>query len=148
MTLDGRDLKARMMAEAEDAIDELLAGRGEKEELKLRDIERLVRAVGQRVMERFTSDLVEVEAQRKESRICPECEGKMRYKGQKARDLVTETGEVRLERGYYYCPTCRKGFFPPGPTMGLEYDSLQSGTRAADGMGERPAAVRASKAGL
>ena len=120
MTSDDKALKGQMMVEAEEAINQLLAGVGEKEEVKLSDIERLVRVAGEQVMERFTARLVEVGAQEVEGRICPACGGEARYKGQKARDLITETGEVRLERAYYYCPNCRKGFFPPGPAVGSE----------------------------
>lgn len=120
MPVDNKDLKARMMAEAEKAIERLLADRNEKEELTLSDIERLVRTAGQGVMKGFTGELVDEEAQKPQNRICPECGGKMRYKGEKGRDLVTETGDIRLERSYYYCPICREGFFPPGPTVGTE----------------------------
>jgi uncharacterized protein with PIN domain len=120
MALDDKYLKARLMAEAEEAIDRLLGGKREQEELQLSDIERLVRTAGEQVMERFTNEIVAEEAQSVESRICPECGQKMRYKGRKARDLVTETGEVRLERAYYYCPRCQKGFFPPRPSMESE----------------------------
>lgn len=120
MTPDKQALKARLMTEAEAAIDNLLAGASEKEELQLSDIERLARTAGQRMMERFTMSLVEGEARGEVSSTCPECGQKMRYKGCKERTLVTETGEVRIERAYYYCPSCRKGFFPPRPTMGTE----------------------------
>ena len=120
MALDDRDLKARMMAEAEEAIDRLLAERGEKGQLHLSDIERLVRTAGQQVMERFTKEMVVEEASGAESRICPECGRKMRYKGRKKRDLVTETGDVELERAYYYCPECEKGVFPPRSAMESE----------------------------
>jgi len=92
---------------------------GEKEELKLSDIERLVRVAGEQVMKRLTARLVGAGAQEAESHICAECGGEARYKGQKARDLITETGEVRLERAYYYCPNCRKGFFPLDRRWGL-----------------------------
>lgn len=120
MTADTEGLKARMMAEAEEAIDKLLAGRREKQELQLRDIERLVREAGQSVMEGFTAELVKGEEQAEEEGVCPECGGKARYKGRKVRDVVMETGEIRLERAYYYCPTCRKGFFPPRPPLAPE----------------------------
>lgn len=120
MPPNSQDLKARMMAEAEETIDNLLAGVDEKENLMLGDIERLVRTAGQRVMKQFTQDLVEAEAEEEGTNICPECGQKMRYKGQKARELATETGEVSLKRALYYCPRCRKGFFPPGPTLGTE----------------------------
>ena len=120
MPADAQDLKAQMMAEAEKAIDRLLAGVEEKEDLMLSDIERLVRTAGQRVMEQFTQELVRAEAEVEGSNICPECGQKMRYKGQKGRNLATETGDVSLQRAYYYCPKCRKGVFPPGPTLGTE----------------------------
>jgi len=142
------ELKARLMAEAETAIDKLLAGRSEKEELQLSDIERLARTAGQRLMERFTVGLVEAEAQGAENGDCPECGRRMRYKGRKGRDLVAETGEVRFEREYYYCPTCRKGFFPPRPTMGAKQDALQSRACAADGVGEWSGALREGGPGL
>jgi len=120
MTADEKALRARLMAEAEEAIDKLLAGRSEKEELQLDDIERLVRAAGQTVMEQFTQELVAEEGQRQDNRSCPGCGRKMRAKGRKTRHLVTETGDVRLDRVYYYCPSCRKGFFPPRPTLESE----------------------------
>ena len=120
MCPNDEELKAQMMAAAERVIEKLLTGTKEKEELSLSDIERLVRKAGQDVMEELTGTLANAEAQGRESRICPECGRKMRYKGQKKREVITETGEVSLERRYYYCPTCRKGVFPPRPTMGIE----------------------------
>ena len=120
MPPDAQDLKARMMAEAEEAIDNLLAGAGEKERLMLSDIEQLVRTAGQRMMEQLTQDLVEAEAEVEGVCTCPECGQKMRYKGEKTRHLATETGEVNLKRAYYYCPRCRKGVFPPRPALETE----------------------------
>lgn len=124
MRPNDKELKAQMMAAAEGVIERLLAETKEKEELSLSDIERLVRRAGQDVMGELTGTLANAEAQSRESRICPECGRKMRYKGRKKRELVTETGEVSVERGYYYCPTCREGFFPPRPTMGFERHSV------------------------
>lgn len=124
MRPNDEELKVQMMAAAEGVIEKLLAGTKEKEELTLSDIERLVRRAGQDVMEGLTGTLANAEAQGRESRICPECGRKMRYKGRKKRDIITETGEVSLERGYYYCPTCREGVFPPRPTMGIERNSV------------------------
>jgi uncharacterized protein with PIN domain len=97
-----------------------LAGADEPQKLTLTDIERLVRGAGQAVMERFTCDLAEEAAKAEGDKACPACGGKVQYKGQKERPLVTETGEVRVKRAYYYCPSCRKGFFPPGSPLGAE----------------------------
>jgi uncharacterized protein with PIN domain len=120
MSQNKEELKARLMCEAEAAIDRLLAGASEKEELQLSDIEHLARSAGQRMMQRFTMGLVEAEAEAEESSACPQCRHKMRYKGRKKRNLVAETGEVQYERAYYYCPNCEKGFFPPRPEMEIE----------------------------
>ena len=124
MHADNKELKAQMMSAAEEVIEKLLAGAKEKEELTLSDIERLVRRAGQDVMKELTGTLAQAEAQGEEDRICPECGRKMRYKGRKKRDVITETGEVSLERGYYYCPSCKKGVFPPRPTMETEQDGV------------------------
>jgi DNA-directed RNA polymerase subunit RPC12/RpoP len=120
MTPSAAGLKAQMMAEAEEVIDNLLAGVGAKQDVMLSDIEQLVRVAGQRVMECFTQALVEAEAEVEGIVTCPDCGQRMRYKGRKARDLVTETGEVSLQRGYYYCPGCQQGLFPPRPTVEAE----------------------------
>ena len=120
MPRTAEDLKAQMMARAEEAIDKMLAEAGNEDVLNLCDIERVVRMAGERMMVDFTQGFVEAAAEEGAADICPECGQKMRYKGQKARKVVTETGEVDLERAYYYCPKCRKGFFPPGSTVGAE----------------------------
>jgi hypothetical protein len=136
MSLDVEGLKAKMMTTAERAIDNLLAGVGTDEELMLSDIERSVRAAGQRVMKDLTQDLVDAEAEGDGGQryVCPRCGEQARGKGQKERRLETETGEVKLKRSYCYCPRCREGFFPPGPTVGTERDRVQPGAGAADGM--------------
>jgi uncharacterized protein with PIN domain len=112
------ELKADMLATAQAAIEKLLAERAKKEQVKLSDIEDLVREAGEQIMEGMTTELVCAEAAQEEQTVCAECGGKLRYKGKRGRNLVTDTGEVRVERGHYYCPTCRKGFFPPRPAVG------------------------------
>ncbi len=45
--------------------------------------------------------------------VCEGCGQEMHYKGLKQRRVVSRSGEVEWERPYYYCETCRRGFFPP-----------------------------------
>jgi hypothetical protein len=45
---------------------------------------------------------------------CPNCGKEMRYKGQKMDRVESRVGELEIERGYYYCPECEEGLFPPG----------------------------------
>ena len=49
---------------------------------------------------------------------CVECGGALQNKGKKKREVLHREGRVKLERNYYYCPGCERGFFPPGPTSG------------------------------
>lgn len=51
----------------------------------------------------------------------PDCEGcgrPMRYKGKLGRGIESKVGRVGIERAYYHCPSCKVGFFPPGPQAG------------------------------
>lgn len=107
------ELKDQMMAEAEEAIDELVRQANEREDITLSEIERLVRAAGQQVMVRLTSKLVEAKKGETARPICSGCGQVVHYKGHKGRTVITETGEVRIERAYYYCAGCRQGVFPP-----------------------------------
>jgi uncharacterized protein with PIN domain len=112
-------LKARLMVEAEEAISRMVAEAADKGRLTITDIERLARKTGEQVMEKVTQALVDEESQEQENNLCPQCGEKMHRKGLKGRDLITETGEIRVERGYYYCKSCRTGIFPPGSATGV-----------------------------
>ncbi len=108
------DLEARLMEEAQAAIKRMLAERDQQESLTITEIERLARTVGQAVMQNISQELVAEESQRSEGRDCPKCGQKMRDKGKKGRNIITETGTLWAERPYYYCEHCREGVFPPG----------------------------------
>ena len=107
------DLKVRLMADAEAAIERMLAEREKKEKLTITDIEGLARSVGQAMGQEISQTLADEESEREESRDCPKCGQKMRDKGKKERDIISETGTIRVERTYYYCEACREGVFPP-----------------------------------
>ena len=109
-------LKAGLMAEAEAAIDKILANKPTSEDITLREIEQLGLSGGKDFREAVLGNLVE-ESQvgvPKEAINYPECGAAMHYKGKRTKPVVTEAGEVRVERDYYYCATCKQGVFPPG----------------------------------
>jgi hypothetical protein len=112
--------RERLMAAAEAAIEELLAWdetnlrpnltQLEDEVLKLR--EEFGRAL-------VAAELAGQEAQQPaEGMKCSGCGQAMRYKGQKPKLAASRAGEMAVERGYYYCPECEQGIFPPGPPTG------------------------------
>jgi uncharacterized protein with PIN domain len=109
-------LKAHLMAEAEKAIEALLARKPKAEDITLSEIEELAVQSGTNFREAVLVSLVAEsggESQR-DARPCPQCGQAMHYKGKRTKDVVTEAGEVRVERDYYYCVHCRRGVFPPG----------------------------------
>jgi hypothetical protein len=47
---------------------------------------------------------------------CPACGQLGRYRGNRQRDLISRRGPIRLAEPEYYCPGCRKAFFPSDPS--------------------------------
>jgi hypothetical protein len=45
---------------------------------------------------------------------CERCGQRTAYKDQKRKRVMTQVGEMAVERGYYWCERCRRGVFPPG----------------------------------
>ncbi len=109
------EIKAELLAKYEALRDEMLSQGEAQAGLTKTDIEELALRTRAEVGEQVTAALVETQS---EPRIpglrCPNCGPEMRYKGREHRYLRTRSGEVELERAYYYCPTCRRGHFPPG----------------------------------
>ena len=116
MSLTTKELKARLAAEAETIIEDLLAETSPAEAITLDAIEQGVLGAGKQFQAVLTQALIEAAeaVQRGTSPICPECEGKMRHHGYREKRMVTRTGEVKVRRVYYRCPGCGRGLFPPG----------------------------------
>ena len=47
-----------------------------------------------------------------EQACCPTCEKPGRYKRSRQRELIGRRGPVTISEPEYYCPCCRKAFFP------------------------------------
>ena len=46
---------------------------------------------------------------------CPKCGKLGRYKGQRERELIGRRGSATISETEYFCPCCRKAFFPGDP---------------------------------
>jgi hypothetical protein len=44
--------------------------------------------------------------------VCPQCGKLGRYKGTREREVIGRRGPVAIQEPEYYCPCCRKAFFP------------------------------------
>ena len=109
------ELKARLLAEAEDAIEKMLAEAVPPGKASLADIERSARSTGQQIEQVIAAELASAGAAELPAwPTCRQCGQKMKNKGKRKRRVVTESGEVEVERGYYHCAACGQGFFPPG----------------------------------
>jgi hypothetical protein len=108
-------LKARLLAQYEAELDTMLEQVKDEPSLDLDQIEDLALGVRGQVGQAVAQGLVELEAKTAvPGPVCAGCQREMHYKGMKKRRVRTRSGEVVVERAYYYCDRCRQGCFPPG----------------------------------
>lgn len=107
--------KAKLMEIAEAEIEQLLDWREATEGPDLSRIEAVVLRIRQRLGESMTEEVIANQAAVRPvpGPKCPECKQEMHYKGMKQKEITSLIGEVKLERGYYYCDHCQSGLFPP-----------------------------------
>jgi hypothetical protein len=65
-------------------------------------------AVSVELLRRKSTDRPAAEAQSS----CPQCGQLGRYQGQRERDLIGRRGPVTIAEPEYFCPACRRAFFP------------------------------------
>jgi hypothetical protein len=58
---------------------------------------------------------------------CPHCHEGARFKGYRAKGLVSVLGPLTIERGYYHCSSCHQGHCPGDAAFGLDRSDLTSG---------------------
>jgi hypothetical protein len=109
------ELKARLRATTDEAIAKVLAERKLPAEATLADIERVALEAG-RVIEQAIAEALAQESAAAWAAWpnCPQCGQRMKNKGKRRRRIVTEAGDVDVERAYYSCASCHRGIFPPG----------------------------------
>jgi hypothetical protein len=109
-------LKARLLVQAEQAIDELLAQKPAPETTTLAEIEQVVLKAEQAIAQALTAELLAESGAAPSTRwpTCPRCGRRLKAKGKRKRRVATVTGEAEVQRDYYHCRPCRQGIFPPG----------------------------------
>ena len=88
------------------------------------DFEALESAVRQKVMtvaarlieKHINSDLSDDVG----SRQACDCGQIARYQGRREKEYSTTVGPLKLQRAYYHCSNCGKGFFPRDKALGLD----------------------------
>ena len=49
---------------------------------------------------------------------CPKCQQQGRWKGQRKRRIETRRGPIHVSEPEYFCPRCRRSFFPADASLG------------------------------
>lgn len=62
---------------------------------------------------------------------CPRCRGAARFVGYRERMVLGLLGPMTVERAYYHCKSCRRGFHPSDATLGLDAADATPGAREA-----------------
>jgi DNA-directed RNA polymerase subunit RPC12/RpoP len=115
------ELKARLLAEAEQAIEQVVGDRPATKAMSLRDIEGLAVRAGAVVsagVQKVLSEEVS-QAQRSQVQLCPQCGTRMQRRGAHGRQITTEAGTSDVERTYYECAGCGHHFFSTGRSLGI-----------------------------
>jgi len=109
------ELKAAILAQLEAELDQVLDWTDEHQAPTMAEIEQVVLRHRQEMGRAMVTAVVEAQDKRQDvpGPVCSVCGREMRLKGQKRRQMLTLMGDVTVERAYYYCPRCRRGFFPP-----------------------------------
>jgi len=110
------EIKRRLLAEAEKAIDRAVANRPTSQSMSLRELEGLAVQVGADMSASTQEVLIEEVSQRyrEQEQICPRCGAQMGRRGEHIRHIMTEAGRSPVERTYYECSGCGHHFFPSG----------------------------------
>jgi hypothetical protein len=118
MKLTRAQKRAKLEASAAVLIEQMLDWDEKNVRPNLTQIEDEVLKLRQQFGEEMAGVILEGQEARQpvENPLCPQCGKPMRAKGEKRKDVESRLGGMKVERGYYYCPDCASGFFPPRPT--------------------------------
>ena len=108
--------RTRLLSKAEEVIEEYLAWEESHPQPNLTEIEDITLKLRKELGREMAQMMVEEQAERVPvpGPACPQCGKEMRYKGEKETQVESRVGALRVDRGYYYCPECQAGLFPPG----------------------------------
>jgi hypothetical protein len=62
---------------------------------------------------------------------CPHCRGAARFVAYRGRTVLGLLGPIEVERAYYHCKACRRGFHPHDAVLGLDAADATPGAREA-----------------
>jgi len=108
------ELRAKLLAEAEHAVDDLLDWTDQTPRPNLTQIETAVLKLRKHLGEQAAQAVIAAQdAQRPvPGPVCPTCQREMHYKDTKTETVESRVGQLQIVRGYYTCETCHHSLFP------------------------------------
>lgn len=117
MTPEERQRRIRELAER---VAERLAEQWPEEGASINDLEDFAERMGHSVQREVSEQVLQEEAQRKEGNPCAcACGGTATYQRHHGLTIVTAAGRQRVERPYYRCHRCGRGWCPADLRLGL-----------------------------
>lgn len=109
------ELKAELLAKMEVELDSLLDWAESNGRPTLVQIEEAVLRCRREIGKAVATSIVNAQesVQLAPGPKCPSCHKEMHVKGRKRKYAETRLGAIEAQRCYYYCPRCKRGFFPP-----------------------------------
>lgn len=74
--------------------------------------------LGDELARALTEEALPTAADPVEEAACPQCQQLGRWKGQRKRRIETRRGAIHVSEPEYYCPCCRRSFFPSDARLG------------------------------
>lgn len=121
--MDREALCRRLKSQMDQLVDELFAADNPLKTID--DIEEAALCLRNKAGQRVARELIQAaaaEAQDKEEatqKIACSCGRWARHRGERAHDVVTMAGRLRVKRSYFYCRLCDKGSCPADASLGL-----------------------------
>ena len=114
--------RERLMAKAGEIVDEYLEWEAKNPTPDLNGIEEIALRLRQELGREIAQTAVESQASERSvpGPKCKRCGREMRYKGEKTSQVESRVGQLKVERGHYYCPECQESIFPPGSATETE----------------------------
>jgi uncharacterized protein with PIN domain len=114
--------QTELQAKANEIIQRLLDWTDQTERPNLTQMEDEILALREELSRTMLENILSAQeaTQPAEGEKCANCGRPLRYKGRRSGQVESRIGATDLERGYYYCPECQTGIFPPGSTTGAE----------------------------
>jgi len=74
--------------------------------------------VGDELARAATEQELPAAAAEPETACCPKCQQQVRWKGHRRRRIETRRGPIHVTEPEYFCPRCRRSFFPADRSLG------------------------------